>query len=537
MADFYPADVGRTISAFGGVGTITAYVSPSSVTVEITQPFPATGFDSRAWTILGSPLATCTPGAKDPVGATTALTLSAAGWRDEDVGKYVKINGGLLRITAKTSDTIVQAVIEKELNAAVAAPAFAWTLEASAWGGTYGWPRCGAIFEQRLWLANSPGFPNQVWGSVIGDFLDHTIGTQDDEAMSFPVGGFDPILHLVTARGLLALTTGGEFSIQGGQDRPITPTNIRIRDQSNYGTAQPAPVRVGAEIFMLQRAARKVRALSPNQYDDGQYVAPDMSVLAEHITASGIADMGYRAEPDALVDLIRNDGQMATLTADRDQEVFAWSRQITQGGFESIEVVPNEFGSRAFVIVSRAVDGALTRYVETFEPDLMTDSAITGSSPAGATIWGGLSHLRGRTVQAKGDGVYLGTFEVSTGGQITLPRVAYTVEIGLAYETTVKTLTPEFPGPTGSSQGHQLSVHEVKVRLLETLGCRVNLQEVSFRKLGLGILDQPPQPFTGDKVAGNLGWGDGVAQTLVQQTLPYKFHLLSIITRMTANEG
>jgi hypothetical protein len=146
-------------------------------------------------------------------------------------------------------------------------------------------------------------------------------------------------------------------------------------------------------------------------------------------------------------------------------------------------------------------------------------------------------HLRGLTVVAKGDGVYLGEFEVDGSGQITLPREAFAVEIGLDYVTTVKTLTPEFMGPTGSSQGQQLSIYDVKVRLHKTIGCKINLQVLSFRKFGLGVLDKAPEVFTGDKIAGNLQWADGVAQTLIQQTLPYPFHLLSVITRMTANEG
>lgn len=539
MADFYPADVGREIVASGGLGVITGYTSGTVVTVEIRQPFPAASFNSGAWQILGTPQATCTPSAKDPVGTSITLTLSLAGWRAEDAGKYVRINGGLCRITSIGSTTIANAIIESELNSNVAAPALAWTLEGSAWGGAYGWPRCGTLFEQRHWLAGSPGFPQSIWGSVIGEYTNFTIGTLDDDAVSFVVGGGEtnPILHLANARGLVALTSAGEFSVRGGQERPITPTNVQVKDQSNYGASQVPPVRVGREIFFVQRAGRKVRAMSPNEYDDGQYVAPDMAVLSEHVTATGVVSLSYQPEPDALLYAVRADGQMATLTADRDQDVFAWSRQVTQGNFEHVEVVPTSEGVNVFVVVARTVNGVTTRYIEMLDADLNTDCALTGSSEAGATVWGGLSHLVGRRVQAKGDGVYLGEFVVNGAGQITLPRTAYAVEIGLGYTTTVKTLTPEFMAGTGSSQGHQLSVHEVKARLLETTGCAINLQQIAFRKTGLGALDQPPPVFSGDKVAGNIGWGDGVAQTLIQQTLPYKFHLLSVITRMSANEG
>ena len=116
--EFMPADVGRDITAAGGLGTITGYTDGENVTVTVLSPFPATAFDSGDWTILGSPQATCTPSAADPVGSTITLTLGTAGWRASDVGRYVKINGGLCRITVYTSTTIVSAVVEVELNAA-----------------------------------------------------------------------------------------------------------------------------------------------------------------------------------------------------------------------------------------------------------------------------------------------------------------------------------------------------------------------------------------------------------------------------------
>lgn len=539
MADFYPADVGREIVASGGLGIITGYTNTTTVTVQITQAFPATAFNAGTWQILGSPQATCTPNVSSPVGAPMTLTLSAGGWRPEDVGKFVRINGGLCRITSIASDTQAAAVIETVLTSVVAAPARAWTLEGSAWGPQYGYPCCGTIYEQRLWQGGSPAFPQGLWGSVIGEYLDNTIGTLDDEAIGITVGSGEstPILHLSSARGLVVHTAGGIFSVRGGQEKAITPTNLQVRDQSNVGAAVVAPVRMGAEILQVQRANRKLRAISPNQYDDGQYVMPDLAVLSEHVTESGVTALAYQDEPDSIVYAVRGDGQMATLTADRDQDVFAWSRQVTQGAFEDVETVPTPDGCRVFAIVARTVGGVTTRYVEMFDPSLLLDCAVTGTSDVGATVWGGFGHLVGRTVMAKADGVYQGEFVVNGAGQITLGRSAFRLEAGLPYTTTVKTLTPEFMSQSGSAQGAQLSVHEVLVRLLGTIGCRINLQNVTFRNVSGNQLDRAIAPYTGLKKAGNLGWSAGEAQTLIQQTLPYPFHLLSVITKLTANEG
>src|SRR3546814_15720290 len=96
MTDFYAPEVCGKITASGGVGIITAVTDGSTVTVDIIEAFPADAFNDGAWRILGSPMTTVTPSAKDPVGQEVTLTLAVAGWRDDDVGRFVRLNGGLL---------------------------------------------------------------------------------------------------------------------------------------------------------------------------------------------------------------------------------------------------------------------------------------------------------------------------------------------------------------------------------------------------------------------------------------------------------
>lgn len=536
MIPFMPADVGRFIECGGGRGEITGYTDANNVTVRIDQAFPSATNDAFTWTILGSPMATCTPSTQGTVGVTITLTLSVAGWRDEDIGKYVEINGGLCRITGKTSATAVSAVIERALSSAVAAPPLAWTLKGSMWGGIYGWPRCGTFNSQRLWLGGSPGFPQTLWGSVIGESFDFLLGSDDTDAVSYEIASDQPnaILHLAQTRGLIALTTGAEYSVRGGQEKPITPTNIDIRDQSAYGCTRVAPLRIGSEVYMVQRAGRKIRALSPDKYDTDAYSAPDISVLAEHITESGVSGMAYLAEPDSTVWICRNDGVLATLTADRDQDVFAFARQITQGQVQSVAAIPVSDGWRLFAVVRRVINGQSISYVEMFDPALLTDCALTGQSDAGATVWGGLSHLEGRQVDVVGDGIVLEKRVVS-GGQITIERPAKTIEIGLNYVTRVRTLKPEISGGAGSSQASSMTIHKIIVRLRDTIGCTIDNQAVAFVGLGAEVLDSRPQAYTGDKPISVVGKSDGI--TLIEQRRPYPFHLLAVVTSYTVNQG
>lgn len=531
---FLASDVGREIWAAGGVAVITGYTSATVVTVTVTNAFPSGS--SPAWTLQGSPQTNNTPSAKDPVGASTSLTLAAAGWRPEDVGKFVKINGGLVQITTYTSSTVVSGVIRAAMTAIVASPANAWSVEASVWNGTDGYPCTGTLYEQRLVTAGSPGYPQTVWQSRTGEYLNFELGTKDDDAMSFTVSSdqINPISHMAQTKALIALTYGGEFTLAGGVEKPITPTNVQVKNPSVYGCNNVKPARIGNELYFMQRSNRKLRAMA-YKYDSDTYGSPDMSVLSEHITKPGIVDMTYQQEPESILYLVRSDGVIATLTVDRDQDVVGWARQITDGAFESVAAIPTATGEQVWTIVNRTINGSTVRYLERFNAGIRVDGAVFAVSGPGTDTWSGLSHLNGELVDIVADGVVMQQQTV-VGGQIVLPRVAFSVQIGLPFKTTIKTLTPEVAGSTGSAQGNSMRIGEITLRFLETIGCKINGQTVAFRNLGPSILDKPPALFTGDHRLENLGWDRGQAQLTIVQDQPLPFHLLCVIKKITFND-
>ena len=534
VAAFQASDVGREIWSGPGVAKITACTSTTVVTVEVVTAF--SGVALTAWQLRGSPQTTCTASAKDPVGTVITLTLGAAGWRADDVGKFVKINRGLVEITVYSSATVVSGIIRAALDATVASPANAWSLEAAVWNADDGYPCTGTLHEQRLVAAGSPGYPQTIWESRTGEYLNFELGTKDDDAMSFTVSSdqINPITHMAQIKALIALTYGGEFSLSGGVEKPITPTNIQVKNQSVYGCNNVKPVRIGNELYFMQRSNRKLRAMA-YKYDSDAYGAPDMSVLSEHITESGITDMAYQAEPESILYLVRADGVMATLTVDRDQDVIGWARQTTEGLYESVASLPSEDGEQVWAVVKRTIGGATVRYIERFVAGVHVDCGIAGVSGPGATIWAGLGHLEGKTVDIVADGVPMQPLVV-TGGQVTIPRKAFNVQIGLHFKTTIKTLTPEVQGNTGSMQGNSMRIGEITLRFHETIGCKVNGQTIAFRDLGEQVLDQPPKLFTGDHRIENLGWERGKASLLIEQDQPLPFHLLCVIKKISFND-
>lgn len=510
-------------------------------------PFIVEPFDE----IRDTPQKWCKPSVKEFIGSEVTLTLSdeeppaggdgtltGAGWVSADVGSYVRINEGLVLIDSITSSQKAVGTIRKVLSATQAASPGAWTREDSVWGGSMGYPGAVTLYQQRLVLAGSPRFPQTIWFSETGVYLSFELGTDDDNAMSFTLSSdqLNPIVHLAQMNTLIALTYGGEFTITAGNESAITPTNISVKNPSPYGCNNIRPIRVGTEIMFVQRAGRKIYSAAYDPDSFVAYTANDMTVLAEHITASGISDMAYQQQPDPFVWIVRKDGSSASMAIDRTQDVIAWSRHATDGAFESVTCIPSDTDDVVYVLVRRVVNGQTVRFVEVLDSTLRTDSAVTGTSTEGATTWAGFSHLEGKTIDVVADGSVMPQAVVSSG-QITLTRKAKSIEAGLHYETTIQTLTPEVATTEGTTQNAKKRTSEVTMRFLETTGAECNGQVIPFRRFGPQVLDKPAPLFTGDHYWGKLGWESGEDSLLIQQRQPLPFHLLAIIFTFTSNGG
>lgn len=501
--------------------------------------------------IRDTPQKWCKSSVKEYVGTEITLTLSdeepteddngtltGEGWVSADVGSYVRINEGLVLIDSVTNSQEAIGTIRSVLSATQPASPGAWTREDSVWSDEFGYPGAVTLYQQRLVLAGSTKYPQTVWFSETGVYLSFELGTDDSDAMSFTLSSdqLNPIVHLTQMNTLIALTYGGEFTITAGNDAAITPTNISVKNPSPYGCNSIRPVRVGTEIMFIQRSGKKLYAVA---YDPDSYVsysANDLTVLAEHITAGGVLDMAYQQQPDAFVWLVRADGVLVTMGIDRAQDVVAWSRQLTDGAYESVASIPSETDDVVYALVRREINGQTVRYIEVFDSTLNTDSAVTGTSTDGATTWTGFSHLEGKTVDVVADGSVMPQATVA-GGQITLSRKAKKIEVGLHYETTIQTLTPEIATTEGTTQNARKRTNEVTMRFLETTGAECNGQVIPFRTFGPKILNQPAPLFTGDHFMGKLGWERGEDTLIIQQRQPLPFHLLAIIFTFSSNGG
>lgn len=418
------------------------------------------------------------------------------------------------------------------------------------------YPRAVSFHEQRLWFGGSNTRPQTIWGSAAGDFSNFTRGPLANDGLQFQIASnrFDQIIHLESARQLLIQTFGGEFSLTGGGGG-ITPSSFSIRRNTMHGTNDVRPMRVGQEILFVQRDGKKIRAISFDVTLDSN-VAPEISILSEHITreddADGIVDMTFAQDPEYIAWLVRDDGVLLSLTHIRDQEVTAFAKHTTgaSGKFKAVTAIPEGTTDTVYVCVEREIDDSGSpfgspfgspptnpqRYIEFFEEDSYLDSHLDvtlAGSPLPTTVTG-LDHLEGQTVSIVADGSVHPDRTV-VGGEVELAYGATNVTVGLGYTTTIQLLHPSVPLGDGTAQGRQLTIKQAVARLNETIGLQINGEDVPVVQLPVDALGDPPVPFTGDKQIYVSGW-TSPNELLIEQVLPMPFQLLGVILKVEVNE-
>ncbi len=535
---FLQADVGREFYYLGGTAKITAYTDTSHVTATISTPFASVNIPADVWTLAGTPQETITPSAKDPIGATITLTATAlTTWRTADVGKFVRINGGLVEIIGFTTNLIVNAKIISALAAVAGAPADAWSLEANIFTTGNGYPGACKLNQQRLILGGSPAFPKTIWGSESGVYNGFTLGVLDTDAYAYTMDAdqVSTIKHLAATKVLFALTDSTEFTVRGGVEKPITPTNVRVEAETVYGCNNVRPVRIGKDVIFVEADGKKVRSIGYDASED-DFDADDITVLSEHVTGDGIVDMTYKQSPESLLITARSDGNLAVCTIEKKQQVGAWQRWITDGVVESVATIPVTGGSQTWCLVRRTINGATVRNVEVFDDTISLDSAVTVTAPGSATITA--AHLPSTLVHCIADGRYMGAFTTNGAGQLTLPRIPVTADIGLAFTNKVRLLTPEVNTSEGTIQGNAMSTSAVIMSFLNTYHAKVNGDLVpGFRNFGGGLLDVAPVAVTGVKRVSKLGWNLGDSVIEITNELPFPFHLRFVMRVLSANAG
>lgn len=329
---------------------------------------------------------------EDEIGVIYRVTMSQhdRGTCTYNLLVHSHIHNGVVKITAVTDPNTATATVLSALSSTDST--HRWS--EGAWSDYRGWPETVEFHEERLIFGGSANYPQTIWFGAIADdvddYNDFTEGVLDDDAFIYVLPGHNPIQWMLSQNYIMIGTLGG-VGRYGDETEPLTPTTPEYRTQAKQqGSAYIQAVMAGDAILYVERGGTKVREFVYNLERD-RFVAPDMTIIAEHITKAGIVDIAYQSRPDSILwCVLETTGDIATMTYQRDHEVIAWALQTTEGDYESVTVVPGTDEDEVWVVVNRTIDSSTVRYIEQFQPrDWGTDQTDCYFVDSGLSFDGG----------------------------------------------------------------------------------------------------------------------------------------------------
>jgi len=259
-----------------------------------------------------------------------------------------------------------------------------WTLTAPAFGGAPPWgtdyPAAVTFMDDRLIF----GWGQGIFGSVTATYEDFAgAGTYEHwntaEKIYFA-------RWIIDRNGELIIGGSNTEIVLTGNGSPITDENQHFKRQSTYGSAKVSGIFANEAVIYAQKGCKRLRELIYVEDWNG-YRSPDLTRLAEHIFGSGIKDMVFQRIPDSIIWCVRSDGQLAALTYNKEGNIIAWHRHVTDGAVESAAVIDTANEDEIWVSVKRVIGDVDKRYIEYFKPrDFGTDQADCFFVDSGITV-------------------------------------------------------------------------------------------------------------------------------------------------------
>jgi len=419
------------------------------------------------------------------------------------------------------------------------------------WSSVRGYPSQVTFFRERLVFSTGQVIDMSV-AADFENFSDRNTSGEvtSDMAIAIEVSSdtVNTIEWLAPSDGLLIGTAGGEFVAgEVTTDEPLGPGNVKITQQSLFGSKSVIPTQVGDAILFVQRSGKKLRELQ-YEFSSNGYKSTDLTVLADHISNGGIVDIAYQQEPHSILWSVRTDGVLLGFTYNREQDVLGWHKHPIGGNgiVESIECIPNPAGTQddLWMIVRRTINGQTKRYIEYMEVDFTEDSVLTDAffvdsglsySGAATTTLSGLAHLEGQTVQVLVNGA-AHPDRVVTSGAISLQVAATTAAVGLGYESTLQTMRIEAGAADGTAQGKTKRINKMVLRFLATVGAVAGpddntLDRIQFRS-GSDPMDQAVPLFSGDKLMEWAAGYDFDGYIVIKQNQPLPMTVIAIMPQL-----
>jgi len=296
---------------------------------------------------------TYTPGTTVPVTASSTVGINGGdGFQATDVGRLLRIKTGSNwawgEIVSRTSTTLIGVLVKGTINFPSSA-ILDWRL--GSWSDTTGWPSCAAFLQDRIVLAGGPDAPigktvinNRVEFSETGGYSATDLYFEPSNPTAGVVAADNAISVVLNSRkvsairwvasnerGLQVGTTGSEWIISSSANSvTLTPEDANAYQIGSNGSADVEPLQVSWATLFPQRAARKLLQLAYT-FDSDTYKTPDLTILSENITRTGIVELAYQQEPQNIVWGSLNNGYLTGCTYYPDENIVGWHPHIISG--------------------------------------------------------------------------------------------------------------------------------------------------------------------------------------------------------------
>jgi hypothetical protein len=341
----------------------------------------------------------------------------------------IQYNQGLLngkaRITGYTNNTTVEAEVLSNFYDSGNGPPGSSDWQEGSWSGVHSYPTSIAFHEGRLVHSGGARF----WGSRSDDYTNFDVTLEGESApidKTLGSGPVDNVYWLISLLRLVAGTAGGEIAIKSSSlDEVMTSTNANAKSFSTEGSSNVQAVKMDTRGVFVQRSGTKAYVIGfGSGYETAQdYEARELTLLVPRILDVGVKRIAIQRQPDTRIHFILNDGTVAILTYEPDEEVLAWTKWQSDTGtsptVEEAVILPGEKEDRVFYLVNRVMTDTGTtpntkRFVEEWAKESealgnwsandtgtktwLTDCSAKWFDAAKPTSVPGFSHLQGHNI-------------------------------------------------------------------------------------------------------------------------------------------
>jgi hypothetical protein len=417
-----------------------------------------------------------------------------------------------------------------------------------------GYPQLVGVWGGRLIFVKD----TELIGSVVGDYWN--MSPIDDGGIYAPDMAFrlslsisDPPTWLHADKEYLLLGSHSEEIVIGqvNQAAGISGSNLKAQPQSTYGSADVWPIPIGTSVLFVQRGGKKIRE-AEFSYDAGRFVGANITIYARHITRSGVRWLAWQQEPENMLWGGRGDGTLIAHPHNPEQAVKGFSRvALGQGTALAGTSIASDDGNSDDLWILAELDGSkavlkLGTFWDEDDPALEQADAFfvdwgvsydgTGAGVGGVdvpkqTFTQGLSHLSGKQVRVLADGAEHNNLTV-VNGQLTLPKPALKVHIGLGYVARIKLLRSEARG-SPTIQGLRKKATRLFARMIDSAALMIfnrnGTKERMFDRPNSLPTDTPPPFFNGDTrnvACGSGSDSDDAPELVSDDALPSTISLL-----------